>query len=215
MDPSPTDSNGTENTEIDEDSQEDITEDMSGSESGSEPEQELEPEAEPALTSRTTSPAASDSVCCDILSREDATDSVPQLIKIATDIPARSRANSDDAPPSVIHAPTGFVGFVSLQTCFGQNCSLLTRYKNQHNDPVPVDISRAHVTKQERGLNSPSTPDAAEGPDDKVCQRGSNPLLSLLMFSTAHVGRVSPEHQPAAKQQLGSGYTACSDTSRG
>lgn len=100
VDPSPTDSNGTESTDIDEDSQEANSGDATGSPLTS------------GLTSPITSPNGQDTVCWYLLGasmwliRR-------QLTMVTTGLPVRSRSNSDDAPQSVIHAPPGFLDYVS------------------------------------------------------------------------------------------------------
>lgn len=171
MDPSPTDSNGTENTEIDEDSQEEIPGDTSESEKESEAEQEVPPTSKP-----TAGLVALDSVCNKTLSsnRDVGADRLIQLTKIATNLPARSRTNSDEAPRSVIHVPSGFVDLVStIASRPLEEAPILTIGKNQERASVSVDTPRPHHVREGRGWGSPATPDAALGPDDKARRFGS------------------------------------------
>ncbi|KAH0363490.1 hypothetical protein KCU65_g7389, partial [Aureobasidium melanogenum] len=73
VDPSPTDSNGTENTDIEEDVQDQVGDNLS-----------------------------------DAVIQSSRPQSRESLTKLDTTVASRSRANSDEAPPSVIHAPADF-----------------------------------------------------------------------------------------------------------
>ncbi|TKA75414.1 hypothetical protein B0A49_02638, partial [Cryomyces minteri] len=86
IDPSPVDSNGTESTEIEDDTQEDTLHEQ-------EPEQEQNTKSPDDEVKSPKSQEGADAL---------------QPPKIETTLPTRSRSSSEDAPQSAIHAPSGF-----------------------------------------------------------------------------------------------------------
>ncbi|KAL1304521.1 hypothetical protein AAFC00_003507 [Neodothiora populina] len=159
VDPSPTDSNGTESTDIDEDLQE----------------EEIQVEPGSAVGSESTSPPTQDS-----------------LAKITTDLPARLRASSDDEPRSVIHAPTGRIGFGS----YSRSNTIESTYGTT-------------VRSSQRSRGSPVTPDAAEGRHEKrmsMVSVGENerPAIerdstSLASFNTSSSEEVRGSESPSSQ----------------
>ncbi|THW09663.1 hypothetical protein D6D26_00201 [Aureobasidium pullulans] len=123
IEPSPTDSNGTESTDIEEDVQDEVE-------------------------NTTVGTAAQ---CSRSQSRES-------LVRLDTTIALLSRSNSDEAPSSVIHAPPGFVELDKSHRLSSQSS---TSTSNRHFDVTST---------------SPSTPDAAVGPNDKRMSSVTLPL---------------------------------------
>lgn len=81
-----------------------------------------------------------------------------RITRIDTQMPSRPRTNSsDDAPNSVIHAPSGFKAFEGVQSE-----GMGTETEGSSNTAV-----------------SPATPEAALSPEDKV-RRGSSCLWRCL-----------------------------------
>ncbi|TKX25441.1 hypothetical protein C1H76_2089 [Elsinoe australis] len=125
VDPSPTESNGTDTTDIDEEAQEGINDAFvdtgmsaahlqSGLQGGS------------AITSPT---------------------SPNSLARLDTTVTGPREPGSDDAPTSVIHVSQGFRNFA-----------------NERQSP---GSAQSRAVRSENWIASPSTPDAAKGPDDK------------------------------------------------
>ncbi|KAH0269531.1 hypothetical protein KCU91_g8652, partial [Aureobasidium melanogenum] len=79
VDPSPTDSTGTENTDIDEDIQDQVENNL-----------------------------------FDTVDQSSRPQSIESLARLDTTVASRSRSSSDEAPPSVIHAPADFKELVSV-----------------------------------------------------------------------------------------------------
>lgn len=88
-----------------------------------------------------------------------------QPSKLHTSLPARFRSDSDDAPQSVIHAPTNFKTFVS--TLLSPGCTTLPLTVAQNR--VSVSAASSHETSSDQtAVVSPQTPEANMIPDDKV-----------------------------------------------
>ncbi|KAF4553388.1 Hypothetical protein D9617_7g031150 [Elsinoe fawcettii] len=131
VDPSPTESNGTDTTDIDDEAQDGINDHLFA-EGGTEGLQQSPARAQgPPLERDGMSPISPNS-----------------LAKLDTAIVGRGELGSDDAPTSVIHVSQGFRNFA-----------------NEHQSPGST--SSRVVAKAESFIASPSTPDAAKGPDDK------------------------------------------------
>ncbi|PNS19479.1 transaldolase [Sphaceloma murrayae] len=126
VDPSPTESNGTDTTEIEEDAQEEISEkEVIGSLAG--------------MDARGVLPGGS--AITSPISPND-------LAKLDTTVKRTPEPHSDDAPTSVIHVSQGFKHFASERQS-------------------PSSSHSRDMAKVETWIASPSTPDAAKGPDDK------------------------------------------------
>ncbi|KAI5209544.1 hypothetical protein E4T39_00841 [Aureobasidium subglaciale] len=141
VDPSPTDSNGTESTDIEEDVQDEI---------------ENSSIEDTVQYSRPQS-------------REN-------LTKLDTSAALRSRSNSDEAPASVIHMPLGFgeLGKTS-----------------QSDSGSDIHMSGPAFP---HGNTSPSTPDAALGPEDKRLSSIASPLNTSIPIET-EIDRFTPRAQ--------------------
>lgn len=95
--PSPVTSNGTETTEIEDDASEEA-----------EAEAQAEAEAEEAEAAKRP-----ESVSLDISTQYRPSLTGCKLNMLNTSLPAQFRTRPDDEPPSVIHAPQGYMTFVS------------------------------------------------------------------------------------------------------
>ncbi|KAF2789677.1 hypothetical protein K505DRAFT_328070 [Melanomma pulvis-pyrius CBS 109.77] len=129
VDPSPVDSNGTNGTEIEDDEQEnEITE---------------------SALSDTRSPGMDDIVS------PASQDGQTKPSRLDTQLPPRVRADSDDAPQSVIHAPTHFKTF---------------------NRVTVSAASSNETTSDQTAVVSPQTPEANMLPDDKHNSTYTHPI---------------------------------------
>ncbi|KAH0356813.1 hypothetical protein KCU81_g681, partial [Aureobasidium melanogenum] len=138
VDPSPTDSNGTENTDIEEDVQDQVGDNFSGAEIQS------------------SRPMSRESV---------------RIIDTNTAVASRSRSDSDETPPSAIHVPADFKELVNSEN---------STYTSKH------DFGHACI--------SPSTPDAALGPEDKRLSSITSPLNTDIPLEQG-VDRPTPRAQ--------------------
>ncbi|KAF2735742.1 hypothetical protein EJ04DRAFT_183805 [Polyplosphaeria fusca] len=148
VDPSPVDSNGTNATEIEEDAQVDEV-------SANDHDHIRSPDAEEII-----SPASQDG------------QAKPSMIDTA--LPPRTRADSDEAPQSVIHAPAHFKTF----------------------NRVTVSAASSHDTVSDStAVVSPQTPEANMLPDDKQSSPYTHPIDTDLPSTGEQPDRTTPRAQ--------------------
>ncbi|KAI5208773.1 hypothetical protein E4T38_02699 [Aureobasidium subglaciale] len=141
VDPSPTDSNGTESTDIEEDAQDEI-----------------------------------ENSTIDDAVQYSRPQSRENLTKLDMNVATHSRSSSDEAPTSVIHVPTGF-GELGDTSQLGSGSGI------RMSDPASSYEN-----------TSPSTPDAALGPEDKRLSSMTSPLNTNLPIET-EFDRFTPRAQ--------------------
>ncbi|KAH0168031.1 hypothetical protein KCU67_g3650, partial [Aureobasidium melanogenum] len=141
VDPSPTDSNGTENTDIEEDVQDQVGNNL-----------------------------------FDTVDQSSRPQSRESLTRLDTTVASRSRSNSDEAPPSVIHAPAEFKELNRSSRLVSENSTYASKHDSGHS------------------CTSPSTPDAALGPEDKRLSSVTSPLNTNIALEEG-VDRPTPRAQ--------------------
>ncbi|KAG8624534.1 hypothetical protein KVT40_007601 [Elsinoe batatas] len=159
VDPSPTESNGTDTTDIDDEAQDGINDHLFANDSGHG--QEQGPGQGPPLDRDGMSPISPNS-----------------LAKLDTAIVGRGELGMDDAPTSVIHVSQGFKQFAS-----------------------PASPNSRVITKAESFIASPSTPDAAKGPDDKRLS-GQSPGADNGSNDTINISAQKPARQDSVTESI-------------
>lgn len=165
IDPSPVDSNGTENTEIEEEAQED-GESQAQSEANNAPDADVTPSdieiisPESASSVRGLSSNTPRPLCSQ---RQD------RILPLHTQLPPHKPA--DDEPQSVIHAPEGFKSFEDMRA----------------SQQSPTEGSENTVV-------SPRTPEAVMSPTSKVCLCRVRPG-SVSNACVENDGNVSRQHE--------------------
>ncbi|KAF2494072.1 hypothetical protein BU16DRAFT_63959 [Lophium mytilinum] len=153
VDPSPVDSNGTVSTEIEDESQENPPS-----------EDEMSDFRSPDMDDL-TSPSSQGSLGKVVFEPRDARTSLnmSQLAKLETMIPTRARSNSDEAPQSVIHAPTDFKTFQPRKS---------VAITQTQTPPSALSNNTSDKSDNTVVTGSPVTPESHKHPDEKVWQRG-------------------------------------------
>ncbi|KAI4724604.1 hypothetical protein E4T49_07651 [Aureobasidium sp. EXF-10728] len=167
VNPSPTNSSGTENTDIEEDIQEQVENNLHGA------------------TVQFSRPQSRESLII-----AQGLINLRQLVKLDTTVASRSRSGSDEAPSSVIHVPLGFRELVSATT-YASSMGLLTRFYQDISSRLASESSRQVSS---RDSISPSTPDAALGPEDRRLSSVSPPLNTDIPLEKA-IDRPTPRAQ--------------------
>ncbi|GAB7341879.1 hypothetical protein MBLNU457_g0193t1 [Dothideomycetes sp. NU457] len=145
VDPSPTDSNGTENTEIEEDAQEQTNDDHNP----------VSPSVE------IISPKSSESLAID------------------TNVPVQKESGTDDPPPSVIHAPSGFKPFDGSDT---------SSHAAQSAASPTVKSVRSEGT-----VVSPNTPEPIKLPDVKRKTTEDSPRIDTNVVKRSTTDKSTPK----------------------
>ncbi|KAF2813099.1 uncharacterized protein BDZ99DRAFT_473817 [Mytilinidion resinicola] len=165
VDPSPVDSNGTVSTEIEDESQEN-------------------PPSEDEM-SDIRSPDMDD------LTSPSSQGSLGKLAKLETMIPTRARSNSDEAPQSVIHAPTDFKTFQPRK-------SVAISQTLSQTPPPALSNNTSDKSDNTVVTGSPVTPESHKHPDEKQRQSAvsmMSPIDTSIISPPGSFDRATPRAQ--------------------